>query len=99
MLGTSYAIASIALYLGIAVYALTLGPKAVGDYMQDRVMAVCLVAFAMVVDVGAASVLTRSGGGFLQRFLWCVVVTACGIVPVVVIVAVRAILVRQWSGH
>jgi hypothetical protein len=34
MLGVSFSIASFALYLGSAVYVLTLGPKAVGDYMR-----------------------------------------------------------------
>jgi len=99
LLGTSYVISSVALFLGIGIYALTLGPKGVGDYVRDRVMAGCLVAFAMLVDVGIASVLARWAGGFLQRFMSCVVVTACGVMPVFVIVVVRAMLARAWSAH
>ena len=39
ILAVTFLVASIALFLGVGVYALTTGPKAVGDYMQGRLAA------------------------------------------------------------
>jgi hypothetical protein len=99
VLGVSFSIASIALYIGIAVYALTLGPKAVGDYMRDRFIAGCLIALTVLVNVGTASVLTRRGGGFMPRFLLSVLVTVGGTVLVFGMIVVRVMLVKAWSAR
>ena len=38
------------MYIGVGVYAMTLGPKAPGPYIRDRVIAGVLVALALMLD-------------------------------------------------
>jgi hypothetical protein len=76
----SFIIAAPAAYMGAAVYALTTGPKAIGDYMRDRGLALCLLAFATILNFGAAWVFSRKHqiGGLLPRLLLSLLLTACG---------------------
>jgi hypothetical protein len=99
VLGVSFFIASFALYMGLAVYVFTLGAKAVGDYMRDRLIAECLVALSALVNFETASILTLRGGGFLSRLLFSILVTAGGTILVFGLVVARVILVRNLSAH
>jgi hypothetical protein len=98
-LAVSFVIASVALSTGIGVYALTLGPKAVGDYIRDRFMAGGLIAVAMLLDLGTASVLAQRGGRFFSRLLISVLVTVGGAIMVFGLIVARAVLVKSLSAY
>jgi hypothetical protein len=98
-LGIGFFIASVSLYIGIGVYFLTFGPKAVGDYVHDRILAGCLISIAMLVDVGTAWVFSRSGGGFLSRLLLSVLLTVGGAILVFGLIVARAVLANALSAH
>ncbi len=98
-LAASFVIASVALCTGIGVYALTLGPKAIGDYVQDRFMAGGLIALAMLIDLGIASVLAQRGGGFVLRLVFSVLVTVGGAILVFGLIVGRVMLVKSLSIH
>lgn len=93
VLVVSFTVASFALYLGVAVYALTTGPKAVGDYMLARLAAAGWMAVATLANCGAASILA-SRGSFLRRFLFSVAATLGGSVLVLCLVVARVVLFR-----
>jgi hypothetical protein len=78
---------------------LTLGPKAVGDYVRDRFMAGGLIALAVLIDLGIASVLAQRGGGFMWRLVFSVLLTAGGAVLVFGLIVARVLLVRALSTH
>ena len=88
-------VASVALYIGIAVYVLTLGPKAVGDYMRDRLMAGCLIALAVLVNIGIASVLTKRGGSFPSRLILSLLATMAGSILMFGLIVARVMLTRR----
>lgn len=92
-LALSFLVASLALYLGVVVYALTTGPKAVGDYMQARFAAAGWMAVATLANCGAASILA-SRGSFLRRFLLSVAATLGGSVLVLCLVVARVVFFR-----
>ncbi|MEO8663135.1 MAG: hypothetical protein ABI693_32055 [Bryobacteraceae bacterium] len=93
VLVVSFLIASFALYLGVAVYALTTGPKAVGDYIQARFAAAGWMALAMLANVGAASILANRGS-FLRRFLLSIVVTIGGSILVFGLIVIRVVFFK-----
>ena len=93
VLVVSFLVASFALYLGVGIYALTTGPKAVGDYIQARFAAAGWMALAMVANVGAASILANRGS-FLKRFLLSIVVTIGGSVLVLGLIVARVVFFR-----
>ena len=88
------ALASLAACLGVGVYALTTGAKAIGNYMSDRVMAACFLVIALVLDLAFAWLLgiRNPRSRFIQRVLLAAVATFFGAIVVLVIVATRAIL-------
>ena len=91
-------VASFAFYLGVAVYTLTTGPKAVGDYMQARFVAVCWMAVALVANVGIAWFFSHRGGSFLGRFFLSVVATMGGAILVFGLIIARVVLFRGlWA--
>lgn len=90
-------IGSFALCLGIGVYLLTLGPKAIGDYIRDRFMAWGLIILAAALDLGTASILTHRWGGFMLRFLLSVLVTVAGAILLFALIAARAIVLSGRS--
>jgi hypothetical protein len=98
-LSIAFVVASVSLYIGIGVYALTLGPKAVGDYMRDRLMAGCLIALAMLVNVGTAWVLAQRGGGFLSRLTLSLLATVAGSILMFGLIVARVIFVKGLSTH
>ena len=69
MLCIAFTVASVALYIGAGVYALTLGPRAIGDYVGDRFLAGGLIARPTPVNIGTAWVLAQRSGGFLSRLV------------------------------
>lgn len=87
--------AAVALYIGIGVYALTLGPKAVGDYMRDRLMAGSLIALAVLVNIGVASVLTKPGGSFVSRLTLSLLATVGGSILMFGLIVARVMLTRR----
>jgi hypothetical protein len=86
-------------FTGVGVYALTTGPKAIGNYMADRVMAVCFLAAAAILNIGLAWVigLKRPTSGFFQRLVGSVAITVCGTIPVFIIVVARAIVWHSFD--
>lgn len=99
MLVVSFVIASVALCTGVGVYTLTLGPKAIGDYLQDRFIAGGLIAFAMFIDLGMAFVLAQRGGSLLLRLLLNVLVTGGGAILVFALIVARVMIVEALSTH
>ena len=98
-LAVGFAIASVALCIGTGVYALTLGPKAIGDYLRARFMAGGLIVLAMLIDLGVASILAQRGGGFMLRLLFSVLLTGGGAILVFGLIVARAMLVNALSTH
>ena len=94
----SFFTASVALFAGIGIYVLTLGPKAIRDYVHDRFMAGCFIAIAVLVNVGTALLLTR-GGRFLSRLLLSILITSGGAILVFGLVVVRAIIAHGLSAR
>jgi len=92
-------IASVATFTAGGVYTLTTGPKAIGNYMADRVTALCFLAAAVVLNVGLAWVLGigRSTSGFFSRLATSAAITVCGTIPVFIIVIARAILWHSFK--
>ena len=94
-LGVGYLVASTATCVGVGVYALTTGVKAIGDYVQDRVIALCLLAVALAITVALAWALgigrTRA---FWPRLVMSAVTSLFGAIFVFGIIAARAIV---WS--
>jgi hypothetical protein len=88
-------VASAALYIGAAVFALTLGPKAVGDYMGDRLLAGCLIALAVLLNIGIASVLTKRGRSFLARLILSLLATVGGSILMFGLIVARVMLTRR----
>jgi len=88
-------VAAAALYIGTGVFALTLGPKAVGDYMRDRFMAGCLIALAVLVNIGIASVLTKRGGSFLARLILSLLATVGGSILMFGLIVASVMLMRR----
>ena len=95
VLVVSFLVASFALFLGVGTYALTTGPKAVGDYMQARFAAAGWMALAMSANVGAASILANRGS-FLRQFLLSIVVTIGGSVLVFAFIVARVVFFRGF---
>ena len=93
ILAVTFLVASIALFLGVGVYALTTGPKAVGDYMQGRLAAAGWMAVATLANCGAASIVA-SRGSFLRRFLFSVAATLGGSVLVLCLVVARVVFFK-----
>ena len=94
-----FTVASVALYIGVGVYALTLGPKAIGDYMGDRFLAGSLIALAVLVNAGTAWVLAQRSGGFLSRLVLSLVATVGGSILVVGLIVARVLLVNGFAAH
>jgi hypothetical protein len=92
-----FVFASVATFTGVGVYALTTGPKATGNYVADRVMAVCLLGVALILNLGLAWVLGlgRRLGGFFPRLGFSALLTVGGAILVLGVVAGRALL---WNA-
>ena len=88
------ALASVTACVGVGVYALTTGAKAIGNYMSDRIMAVCLLATALVLDLAFAWLLglQRPSMRFVQRLFVSAVATVFGAIVVFGLIVSRAIL-------
>ena len=94
------AVAAVAAYLGAAVYALTTGAKAIGNYLQDRRMALCLFVFATALNFLAASLFSRRHriGPFLMRVPISLLMTACGAALVLGLILAYAMISKgTWS--
>jgi hypothetical protein len=98
-LSAGFAVASVALYTGAGVYVLTLGPKAVGDYIRDRFLAVGLIALALLVNTGTAWVLAQRGGGFASRLALSLLATVGGSILVFGLIIARVFLVKNLGVH
>ena len=98
-LWTGFIIASVGAYLGVGIYALTTGPKATGNYMADRIVAVCLPAAVLVLNFGLAWVLgiRRRTSGFFSRLVASAAITVCGAIPVFIIVVALAIFWHSFE--
>ena len=94
-----FTVASVALYIGAGVYVLTLGPKAIGDYMGDRFLAGALIALAVLVNIGTAWVLSQRGRGFVSRLAVSVLATVGGSVLVFGLIIARTLLVRGFAAQ
>jgi hypothetical protein len=99
VLCAGFIIASVGAYLGVGVYALTTGPKATGNYMADRIMAVCFLGAIITLNFGLAWVLgiRRPTSGFFPRLVASASITVCGTIPVFVIIVGRAILWHSFE--
>ena len=98
LIGSGFVAASLATYLGVAVYALTLGPKAIGPYIRDRVIAGALVAIALTLDTLIAWSLKKHGSGNIGlTMLLSILLTLAGAVAVLVIIAAIAIARHQFQ--
>jgi hypothetical protein len=94
-----FTVASVALYIGAGVYALTLGPKAIGNYVGDRFLAGGLIALAVVVNIGTAWVLAQRCGGFLSRLVLGLLATVGGSILVFGLIVARVLLVKGFAAH
>ena len=89
--------ASLAMYIGVGVYAMTLGPKAPGPYIRDRVIAGVLVALALMLDAIIAQSLARHRSGNIGLWmLFSILLTLAGAIVAFSEIATIAI-VRHHS--
>jgi hypothetical protein len=94
-----FTVASVSLYIGVGVYALTLGPKAIGNYVGDRFLAGGLMALAGLVSIGTAWVLAQRGGGFVSRLVLSLLATVGGSILVFGLVVARVLLVKGFTAR
>ncbi len=101
VLWAGFLIASVGTCLGVGVYALTTGPKAIGNYISDRVIAVCFLGVAMILNVGLAWVLSRKHqtGGFFPSLAVSALVTVCGAIMVFGVIVGRALVWNALKGR
>ena len=93
LIGSGFVAASLAMYLGVAVYALTLGPKAIGLYMRDRVIAGALVALALTLDATIARNLAKHRSGNIGRWmLFSILLTLAGGIVAFAVIATIPII-------
>jgi len=89
----------ITLCIGAGVYALTLGPKAIGDYMGDRFLAGALIALAVLANIGTASVLAQRSGSFVSCLVFSLLATVGGSILVFGLIVARVLLVKGFAAH
>jgi hypothetical protein len=94
VLWAGFVIASVGTCLGVGVYALTTGPKAIGNYVTARARAVSFLSVALILNIGLAWVLglRRRMGGFFPRLVLSALLTVGGAIMAFGVIVGRALL-------
>ena len=93
LIGSGFVAASLAMYIGVAVYALTLGPKAIGPYIRDRVIAGALLVIALTLDATIAQSLAKyRSGNIVLWMLFSIILTLAGAIVAFAVIATIAII-------
>jgi len=87
----AFVLASVTLFTGIGIFALTFGPKAIGSYMRDRIVAGSLVALSLLINI-AATFMRRDERSFASHYLRNFVLAAVGAIGIFVVVIARALI-------